>query len=347
MLDLPRFCEPALHSGVIRMLPEDFRVDEDLGFDLDGAGEHLWVRIRKTSANTAWVARKLSEITGKRQKDIGFAGLKDRHAVTTQWFSLPDTVCDINLKLGDLLPGIEILEVVRHGRKLRRGALRGNYFRIRVREAEGDIQSVESVLSEIRTHGVPNYFGEQRFGRAGNNVQQARKMFQGQYRPRNRNEKSLLISAARSEIFNRVLAERVRQANWNRALSGEVLQLAGSNSVFTVDVIDAEIISRTAQFDIHPTGPLWGRGRLMSSGEVAKIETSVADSEPELRNGLEHAGLKQERRPLRLPVPDLEVEQENDATWVFSFFLPAGSYATSVMRELVDYQVAQDVTEKD
>lgn len=344
MLSLPRVYEPALEGGVLRTLAEDFHVDEDLGFDLNATGEHLWIRVRKTNANTAWVARKLSEITGVKQKDIGFAGLKDRHAVTTQWFSLPDTAHSIDLSEGSLAPDIEILDITRHSRKLRRGALKGNHFRIRVREAQGSAADVQQAVGKIRTEGVPNYFGEQRFGHEGQNIEQALGLFQGTYRPRNKNEKGLLISAARSELFNQVLSARVEQENWNLPLMGDVFQLDGSNSVFAADEIDEEIKGRVSRHDIHPTGPLWGRGRLMSHSGVGELEQGVAASMPELRDGLEHAGLKQERRSLRLPVPDLQVEQETTSSWMFGFFLPSGCYATSVMRELVDYQLAEQIT---
>ena len=344
MLSLPSVYEPALQAGVLRTLPEDFQVEEDLGFDLDGTGEHLWIRVRKTNANTAWVARKLSEITGVKQKDIGFAGLKDRHAVTTQWFSLPDTAHSIDLSVGSLAPDIEILEIAHHGRKLRRGALKGNHFRIRAREAQGSAADVEQIVGKIRAEGVPNYFGEQRFGCDGQNIEQALELFQGTYRPRNKNEKGLLISAARSELFNQVLAARVEQASWNLPLMGDVFQLDGSNSVFAADAIDEEIKGRVSRHDIHPTGPLWGRGRLMSHSGVGDLEQGVAASMPELRNGLEHAGLKQERRSLRLTVPDLHAEQETASSWVFGFFLPSGCYATSVMREMVDYHLAEQIS---
>jgi tRNA pseudouridine13 synthase len=333
-----------LQQGLIRQSPEDFRVDEELGYDLDGTGEHLWIRVCKTNANTAWVIRKLSEITGVKQKDIGFAGLKDRHAVTSQWFSLPDTTHSIDLSVGSLAPDIEILEITRHGRKLRRGGLRGNHFRIRVREAQGSAAAVEQVVAQIRADGVPNYFGEQRFGRDGQNIEQALGLFQGTYRPRNKNEKGLLISAARSELFNQVLVARVEQASWNLPLMGDVFQLDGSNSVFVADEIDEEIKGRVSRHDIHPTGPLWGRGRLMSHSGVSDLEQGVAASMPELRDGLEHAGLKQERRSLRLLVSDLQVKQEAASSWVFTFFLPSGCYATSVMRELVDYKLAEQIT---
>jgi tRNA pseudouridine13 synthase len=344
MLSLPRVYELALEAGVLRALPEDFQVDEDLGFDLDGMGEHLWIRVRKTNANTAWVARKLSEITGVKQKDIGFAGLKDRHAVTTQWFSLPDTAHSIDLGVGSLALDIEILEITRHCRKLRRGALKGNHFRIRVREAQGSAAAVEQAVGQIRNEGIPNYFGEQRFGRDGQNIEQALGLFQGTYRPRNKNEKGLLISAARSELFNQVLAARVEQASWHLPLMGDVFQLDGSNSVFVADEIDEGIKGRVSRHDIHPTGPLWGRGRLMSHSGVSELEQGVAATMPELRDGLEHAGLKQERRSLRLLVSDLQVQQEAESSWVFAFFLPSGCYATSVMRELVQYTLAEQIT---
>jgi len=337
---LPKSRTTPLVKGVLRHEAKDFRVDEQLGFDLDDEGEHLWLHVQKTDNNTDWVSRLLARMAGVQNRDIGFAGLKDRYAITTQWFSVPDTHEKLDFQPGPIEEGIELLACRRHTRKLRRGGLKGNRFAIRIREAEGDIERLNHALDETRATGVPNYFGEQRFGRGGRNVSKARDMFERKYRPRNKHEKGILLSAARSELFNRVLAERVRLGSWNQALEGDVFQLEGSNSIFTPEQIDQSILDRLLEGDIHPTGPLWGRGNLLSEDAVRDLEQGIADQEPVITEGLEHAGLKQERRALRFLVPDLAMTQEDAQTFLFEFTLPSGTYATSLLRELVDYRDA-------
>ncbi len=335
-IQFPTSRQPPLHAGVIRCRPEDFQVTEELGFEPDGEGEHLWIWIEKTANNTEWVARQLARAAGVRAADIGYAGLKDRNAVTRQWFSLPDTRRTASLELGELAEGVKILELTRNTRKLRRGALKGNRFRIQVCAAEVHRDPVEKVVEEIRMAGVPNYFGEQRFGRDGGNVEKARAMFAGSYRPKSRSERGILISAARSWLFNQILAERVQDKSWNLACEGGVFQLEGSHSVFVPDAIDDEIRDRVAALDIHPTGALWGRGALMSSGDVALREQSLADKQADLRDGLESAGLKQERRALRLAIPDIQFSITDEGLEL-QFSLASGAYATSVLREIVNY----------
>jgi tRNA pseudouridine13 synthase len=339
-LRLPKSGTPPLTAGLIRDRAEDFRVDEQLGFDLDGEGEHLWLHVQKTDNNTDWVARLLARMAGVQARDVGYAGLKDRYAITTQWFSVPDTHEKLEFKPGPVEEGIEILACRRHTRKLRRGALEENRFAIRVREVEGDMAALEQVMADIRKQGVPNYFGEQRFGRGGHNVSKARDMFNRKYRPRNKQQKGILLSAARSELFNRVLAERVDQGSWCQALEGDVFELQGSHSIFVPEEIDQTMIERVQEGDIHPTGPMWGRGNLLTSDLVQEMEKAIAEQEPELTEGLEHAGLKQERRALRFLVPDLSLAVEDDRTVVMQFSLPSGTYATSLLRELVDYRDA-------
>lgn len=321
--------------GVIRATPEDFRVTEILPFEPAGEGEHVMLHIEKRNTNTDWLAGQLARLAGVPKRDVSYAGLKDRNAVTRQWFSVglagrpePDwRQLDIE--------GVQVLQSVRHRRKLRRGALQGNRFRIVVRELAGELDQLLPRLEQIRQQGVPNYFGAQRFGRNGSNLQRAREMFQGR-RIRDRNTRSLYLSAARSWLFNELLAQRVTAGNWNRALPGEALLLAGSNSFFVAASIDAEIGQRLAKFDIHPSGPLWGRGSLASQDQVRLLEQSLATAHPELCRGLEQAGLEQARRALRLVVPDLVAEPDMaTASLTLDFQLPPGSYATTVLRELI------------
>lgn len=325
---------PPTVSGKIRSTPEDFQVDEVLGFEPSGEGEHACLLIRKRNTNTAFVAEQLARLAGIKPMDVSYAGLKDRHALTTQWFSLylsnkpePDWT-----KLNSA--EIEVLQVTRHNRKLRRGTLQGNRFTLIVRELQGDLATLEPRLQRIATQGVPNYFGEQRFGY--DNLDKVTAMFEGRIKVHDRNKRSMYLSSARSAIFNQLLSQRVAAGSWSSGLNGDMMMLDGSHSVFLAEEIDATLIQRLQEQDIHPTGPLWGKGELPSRGEVQALEQPLRELYPLFCNGLEQAGMKQERRALRLPVRELQWQIMAE-TLTLSFFLPSGSYATVVMRELIDY----------
>jgi tRNA pseudouridine13 synthase len=320
--------------GVLRSVPEDFQVREIPPCRPQGAGEHVWLLVRKREANTEWVARQIAGAAGVAMGDIGYAGLKDRHSATEQWFSIrmpgrgePDWG-----KLDS--PAIHVLEACRHTRKLRRGALRGNRFRITVRSIRGDRFRLQDRLRSVGAGGVPNYFGEQRFGHDGGNLDAAAAMFADPAVRLSRHRRGLYLSAARSCLFNHVLAARVAEGTWNGVLPGEVVQLAGSRSRFCVGEVDDAIRARAAAMDLHPTGPLWGRGDPPARGECLALEQAVLAPFAAWRQGLERAGLEQDRRALRLPVRALEWSVEGDDL-LLAFELPAGGYATAVLRELI------------
>jgi tRNA pseudouridine13 synthase len=342
--DWPRASGKPTASARIRSCPEDFQVDEILGFEADGEGEHLLLRVQKRNQNTADVARLLARHAELKQRDVGYCGLKDRNAVTTQWFSVwlpgkPDPDWS-SIENDDL----RILESKRHRRKLQRGTLQGNRFVIVLRDVEFDESSNRETLGQqlalIQKQGVPNYFGEQRFGRGGKNLTDAAAMFGGR-RVKARHLRSLYLSSARSFLFNEVLAARIAAGNWQQALLGEALMLAGSRSYFVAEELNEEIEQRLASGDVLPSGPLWGRGELPSRSEAHALEQEVlagqtAGSES-YREGLEQAGLKQERRALRLPVDGFQWHWLPEGQSLqLSFRLPAGCYATSVLRELVN-----------
>ncbi|MEO8748248.1 MAG: tRNA pseudouridine(13) synthase TruD [Rhodanobacter sp.] len=317
----------------LRAAPEDFLVEEVPGYVADGNGEHAWLWVEKREANTDWVAQKLAQFSGTPVADVGYAGLKDRHAVTRQAFSVhlagnadPDWSQFAE-------PGIRLLEVTRHSRKLTRGALRGNRFVLLLHDVNGDRATADGVLGRIATHGVPNYFGEQRFGIAGGNVEQARAMFAG--RRVRRNTRSLLLSAARSQIFNELLAARVRSGTWDQALDGEIWSLAGSHSWFGPEAYDSALAARLASGDIGPSGPLWGEGDPPSTAVAGALEREIGALHPGLVAGLGVARMHQDRRPLRLVPRDLRWRWLQADTLELAFELPAGSYATVVVRELV------------
>jgi tRNA pseudouridine13 synthase len=319
-------------EGRIRVEPGDFRVDEVLGFEPSGAGEHAFLFIEKIGANTEWVARRIAEKAGVAPMAVGYAGLKDRHAITRQSFSVhlagradPDWS-------SLAIPGVRVLAASRHDRKLKRGSHKGNRFRIRVRDVEGDRERVESRIAVIRERGVPNYFGEQRFGREAANVELAREMFNG--RRVRRNEAGLALSAARSLVFNAVLAERVEDGSWDCGLDGEVWMLAGTHSIFGPEPWTVDLARRLAAFDIDPTGPLVGAGDLRTAARAREIEDRAIAPYRDLVDGLAAAGLAQQRRALRLRVEGLLHEWEAGGSLVAEFRLPAGAFATVVLREL-------------
>lgn len=333
------FGKPGCHAW-FRCSAEDFVVEEVLGFDPDGEGNHAFLHIRKRNTNTEWLARRLAELAGVPLNDVGYAGLKDRHAVTSQYFTVHLSGKDEPDWRQLDSPEITVLDVTRHRRKLRRGALRENRFQIILRQLDGECADLESRLQQIAKRGVPNYFGGQRFGHAGGNLERALAMFRGELNERDRHKRSLYLSAARSWLFNMVLSARVERGDWNHPLPGDSLMMNGSSSCFTVRLISSEIEQRVAAGDLHPSGPLWGRGKPSSLAEALELELAALEGEGALRDGLERAGLEQERRALRLPVNRLNWCFIEETALRLEFALPAGAYATSVLRELVQLKDA-------
>jgi tRNA pseudouridine13 synthase len=334
---------PALGiSGRIRVRPEDFQVREDLGFEPDGDGEHCLLLVRKTGCNTQWVADQLASAGAIAAREVGYSGLKDRHAVTEQWFSVPARAMR-RLEDTDLsATGIELLCAAGHRRKLRRGVHQRNHFRIRISDmvcGSGWRELLESRLAMIAASGVPNYFGDQRFGRRGGNIELVRRLAAGQRM--GRRDHGFALSAARSQIFNAVLSARVRDSSWNRLLSGDVAALHGTRSVFSVTAVDETLEQRLRIQDIHPSGPMWGRGELATGGEVAALENKIAAEYPAAAAVAIEAGMKQERRPLRLTVADLAWEMSEESL-TLSFNLLKGGFATTVLREVAQVSDASE-----
>jgi len=334
--DLPCAHGGPVGQGLMRAVPEDFVVEERLGYSASGEGEHAFLEIRKRNTNTVDLARSIAKLCGIRQVDVGYAGLKDRVAVTTQAFSVhlpgkPDPDWTI---LAD--EDIEVLSVARHNRKIRRGSLRGNAFRLRLREVLADRELLEQRLASIAAQGVPNYFGSQRFGHDGANLRRVHLLLTGELRKMKREQKGILLSAARSQLFNQVLATRVEAGNWDKVIGGDVLLLEGSGRQFIAETVDDELIQRAAEFDIHPSGPLPGRAcrTLVPEGEAAWLETQALRDWADWIDGLARLGVDADRRALRLRVDELAWEWDGDDL-LLSFALQSGSYATVVVRELL------------
>ena len=334
---LPHAFPVLANAGQIRSQPVDFAVDEELGFSFTNAGEHVMLRIRKTARNTDDVARQLARFAKVPRKSVSYAGLKDKNAVTSQFFSvhLPGQQGPDWQQLSDT--SIEVLAVTRHQKKLKRGSLSRNHFRLLIREFSGDRGMTEQRLELIQRQGVPNYFAGQRFGHANSNLVMAEQMLIHGRRVKDRFRRNLYYSAARSWLFNLVLAERIHSKNWNRAVDGDSMMLKGSRSTFLVDSVDEEIISRVDVMDISPTGPLWGSGQGRVSAEALKVEKNVLKDWQGWMEGLEKAGMQLARRALRVAVPDLCWDWPEKNQLQLSFSLTPGSYATAILRELGEF----------
>jgi tRNA pseudouridine13 synthase len=307
-----------------------------LGFEPDGEGEHVFLFIEKRGSNTADLALRLAAIAGLPASSVGFSGLKDRHAVTRQWFSVglagrPEP--DWRALEDDQL---RVLECRRHRRKLRRGVHRANRFTLRLRQLSGERAALERGLAAVKEQGVPNYFGEQRFGHRAVNLSRARWLL-GEGRAPSRRQRSLQLSAVRAWLFNTLLADRVRRGNWACPAPGDVAMLAGSRSLFPCEEGYGELVERAASGDLHLALPLWGRGRFLESPDArSSMELVLADLVAWCR-GLEEQGLKLDYRAARV-LPD-------DFRWQFCedglelrFELGRGAYATALLRELVAYK---------
>jgi len=320
-------------SADFKRLPEDFMVEESLPFELIGEGEHDWLYVRKRETNTDWLAGQLARFAGVKPVAVGYAGMKDRYAITSQWFSvhLPGRN-DVDWPSLSI-PGVELLQVTRHARKLQRGALKHNRFTIRLRDISGDSALLAARCELIRQQGVPNYFGEQRFGHGLDNLRRAEAMFRNPRRRLPRQKRSLYLSAARSWLFNCMLNERIARTCWNTRIDGDVFMLDGRSACFADDA-SGDLAQRLRQGAIHPTAALWGQGEYMAAGECASIETTVVDALPALGQGLVDARVDAQRRAMRVIPGNIGLRLE-DGDAVLAFDLQAGSYATMVLRELL------------
>ncbi len=327
------FGEPVA-KGEIKSRPEDFVVDELLPFEPDGEGEHVFLQIRKRGENTEYVARKLARLAAVRQRDVGFAGLKDRHAVTTQWFSV-------------WLPGkrepdwqalnseeIELINQTRHAKKLRRGVIAANHFKIKLIDAEYDEQKLIERLEIIKESGFPNYFGPQRFGRDGQNVNQAMRMFKGARVKRE--QRGLYLSAARSYLFNLILSKRVELRSWDKVISGDVCQLNGNRSLFNVEMPDQSLHERVLDGDIHPAAILFGKQTSDCANhlEAETLMREILAPHQPLLEGLLQKEAKAEYRAMRAAPENLSWSCSEGAI-ALSFSLSSGSYATALLREII------------
>ncbi len=325
-------------TACLKATCEDFIVHEDLGFQLDGHGEHVCVYIEKRDLNTADIALALQRLTKVNSAGIGYCGLKDRRAVTRQWFSVH---CGVHMTPDWAQLEAENLRVIdskRHSKKLRIGSHRANYFSINLCELSCPPTELEARLQQIKTGGFPNYFGEQRFGYNGSNIAAAYSMFERLKKRRKRTFKArgkdgFLLSASRALLFNRALSDRIEAGLWNRAIDGDVLQLEASNSVFS-QPLDDTLQNRVIAGELHPTGPLHGNGGLQPQGAALALERKAMSHDSLLVDGLEDVSMRAARRALRALAIDLSW-RISGTDLRLEFGLRRGSYATSLIREIV------------
>ncbi|RWX53316.1 tRNA pseudouridine(13) synthase TruD [Photobacterium chitinilyticum] len=329
-------------QGQIKVLPEHFVVKENLGFDFTGTGEHFMVKIRKTGENTKYVVNELAKACGVKSRDVSWAGLKDRHAITEQWLSvhLPGkSDPDLTQFVADH-PGVEVLETARHDKKLRPGDLAGNWFQLRLTELDMP-QDVITRLEQIKLQGVPNYFGEQRFGHNGNNVAKARSWGNDEFRVRDKSKRSFYLSAARSWLFNMVLSSRIEQGKERTLLAGDSLLQHGDERGVIAEPATAELQMQVDKGTMAITAPMMGDNALPTTADAEAFEMGIVEQEPLLLKLICDNRMRHERRSLLLKPQQMEwLLEDNELT--VSFALPAGCFATAVVRELMIERELED-----
>lgn len=323
----------------IRSRPEDFVVVEEPLYPPSGTGAHLFLEVEKRGRTTEQVARELARRLAVDPRDVGYAGRKDRHAVTRQWFSVPGVEVDRARAIE--LEGASIVSAIPHGHKLRTGHLRANRFELALRSPSPVTPSALAALTAraeaLVLRGMPNRFGEQRFGRSGDNAESARALLSGRLRPRDRRDARFLLSALQAEVFNAVLEER--SASYDDVLLGDLARVEESGGLFWVDDLERER-PRARRFEISATGPIFGTKVRAPRGEVAALEARVfaqhgipADGSLRLARGLRAPGA---RRPLRVRPEALELAPLADGSGLrLGCRLPAGAYVTVLVECLV------------
>lgn len=333
--DWPYAKERPLSTAVFKFSADDFHVSELFSTEFSGQGEHILLKIEKIGLTTEELVKSLSKAIKTSVKFISYAGLKDKQSLSTQWISIHapgKTIDGVDTLKG---AGWRVIESTRHHKKLRPGFLTGNHFKIKLREVSNP-QNLIQRIEHIKEHGLPNYFGQQRFGHESRNLITAQEILVNELKIKDRFLKGLYFSAARSWIFNQILARRVEEGSWNTALDGDVMQLGGTNSIFTLDAVDPEISARIKQKDISPASPLPGQGPMLAKGEALSIIESVYLKWASWIKGLEHQGIENSWRANILHVEQLEYSNQAP-NFELSFTLRPGAYATVVLRELVVY----------
>ncbi|MDH5229197.1 MAG: tRNA pseudouridine(13) synthase TruD [Gammaproteobacteria bacterium] len=333
----PRCFKEAIAHGLIKCSPEDFIVEEVLGFEPSGVGDHLWLWVESRLANTSWVITRLARVLACRKSDIGFSGMKDKHAVSRQWFSVPRPENEPDWR--QLPEEIKVLNAILHERKLKRGWHRANRFEITIRQFSAETTKIDQRLLELQQQGFPNYFADQRFANRAVDLHQLSGRLAAIKSKRDMRQQQFLLSQARSILFNQVLAQRIEDASWNQVLAGDIMMFNDNNAVFHVDQVEEDLIQRADQLQIHVTGPLVGAEETKVTQAVFALEVEVLADFNELYLSLAKLKLATARRPLRAVPQQLHWKHAPD-TLHLQFVLNSGTYATAFIRELGDFAVA-------
>lgn len=339
-------------GGRIKVSPEDFEVEEIAAYEPEGSGDHLFLWVEKRGMGAEYFARQVAQRLAIPVSAVGTAGMKDRHAVTRQWVSVP-------VETEALLPKLEsddlhVLRVSRHGNKLKAGHLHGNRFRILVREptAGDDLANRASqIIDRLRQHGMPNFYGSQRFGRDGETLHLGMAMLRGEpppvfasgKRPNVRSPflRKLVLSAAQSGLFNCYLARRLNEGLLRRVLPGDVMAKWPFGGMF----VAADVAVEQVRFDARETvsaGPIFGRKTFAAADEAARREAEILAESGLAKIAFNGFGklVMGTRRHNLIYLDDLTAAIEPDGVRL-NFSLPAGSYATVLLRELIKGEVAE------
>jgi tRNA pseudouridine13 synthase len=320
-------------NGVLKSTPADFQVNEELGFEPDGEGEHHFLLVEKTGLSTPELITRIAHDYSLHPRLVGYSGLKDKHARTTQWLSLhlPGKSLPAGKSAGD---GYRILQQARHRRKLRPGTHKFNAFQLCLREVKKLPGQTIAQINSITRQGFANYFGAQRFGRRQDNVKQA--LAQLANRRLQRSRRSILLSSLRSYLFNQILAQRISGGHWGKPLAGDVFMLRGSHSIFK-DEINADLLARYQQLDIASTASLYGMGRNQITDEAQAFEEQVFAQHEDITGCLDRQGMKLQMRALRAVVDDFSYDYDAEKRNLsLKLTLPAGSYVTSMLEHFID-----------
>jgi tRNA pseudouridine13 synthase len=340
LTERPRLCYNLPGTGgAYKVTPEDFVVEEIAAYEPSGTGQHTFLWIEKRGLATPQAMTALARALGASAERAGCAGMKDKQALTRQWISLEGVDPALALALADAVPGVRVLDARRHGNKLRTGHLRGNRFSIIVRGACADATvRTGPILARLAELGLPNFYGDQRFGRAGDNAARGRALLSGELRVRDRRERRLLVSALQAELFNAVLVRRMSEGSYARALRGDVMSRIGSGGLFRSTDPDTDQI-RMRSWEIQPTGPMFGAQMMTpeTGSEPDRLERETLDAAGLDEAFLARAGTLAEgtRRELSVRPEGLRAEACADGTLRLECSLPAGAYATVLLHEVI------------
>ena len=338
MENLPRAFPNPTNKALYRQLPEHFQVNETLSFKPSGEGDHLYLYIEKRNTNTDWLAREMAQKAGIRSVEVGYAGRKDRFAVTRQWFSLhlpaSKSIDPMTFQSRDY----QVIEHTRHTHKLRKGEIAFNQFKLQLIEFEGDFSSFEKRLGLISEKGFPNYFGPQRFGHQSGNIDKARDMLSGKVRVHDRNKRSIYLSAARSYLFNLVLAKRIENNCWLEPIQGDLLWDEESQRLSESDLVtefsEDILLQKVNSGQLTITGPMPGDGKNSVTDDTLVLESLVLAGEQSLYAGIANSRIQWQRRALRVIPTDVS-SKENELGVEITFSLRTGTFATSLLKELL------------